>query len=233
MTLKVLGRESSGNCYLLESFFEILIIEAGISFHEVKKALNYDLRKVTACLITHSHGDHCKYAADYIKAGIDIYTSAETIQAAGLSGHRVHPIQANTMIKIGEFKIIPFPVPHGVPTLGFLISHPFSGSILFVTDAACIPNKFNNLSHILIEANYHDEILTSDRAVGKHMSLYTCLEFLKANDLRQVHNIVLLHLSHTNSDAKLFKKTVQTIAPNTTVWVADKNLEVYLSKHPF
>lgn len=233
MTLKVLGSESSGNCYLLESFFEILIIEAGISFHEVKKALNYDLRKVTACLITHSHGDHCKYAADYIKAGIDIYTSAETIQAAGLSGHRVHPIQANTMIKIGEFKIIPFPVPHGVPTLGFLISHPFSGSILFVTDAACIPNKFNNLSHILIEANYHDEILTSDRAVGKHMSLYTCLEFLKANDLRQVHNIVLLHLSHTNSDAKLFKKTVQTIAPNTTVWVADKNLEVYLSKYPF
>lgn len=233
MTLKVLGSESSGNCYLLESFFEILIIEAGISFHEVKKALNYDLRKVTACLITHSHGDHCKYAADYIKAGIDIYTSAETIQAAGLSGHRVHPIQANTMIKIGEFKIIPFPVPHGVPTLGFLISHPFSGSILFVTDAACIPNKFNNLSHILIEANYHDEILTSDRAVGKHMSLYTCLEFLKANDLRQVHNIVLLHLSHTNSDAKLFKKTVQTIAPNTSVWVADKNLEVYLSKYPF
>ena len=233
MTLKVLGSESSGNCYLLESFFEILIIEAGISFHEVKKALNYDLRKVTACLITHSHGDHCKYAADYIKAGIDIYTSAETIQAAGLSGHRVHPIQANTMIKIGEFKIIPFPVPHGVPTLGFLISHSFSGSILFVTDAACIPNKFNNLSHILIEANYQDDILTSDRAVGKHMSLYTCLEFLKANDLRQVHNIVLLHLSHTNSDAKLFKKTVQTIAPNTTVWVADKNLEVYLSKHPF
>ena len=233
MTLKVLGSESSGNCYLLESFFEILIIEAGISFHEVKKALNYDLRKVTACLITHSHGDHCKYAADYIKAGIDIYTSAETIQAAGLSGHRVHPIQANTMIKIGEFKIIPFPVPHGVPTLGFLISHPFSGSILFVTDAACIPNKFNNLSHILIEANYQDDILTSDRAVGKHMSLYTCLEFLKANDLRQVHNIVLLHLSHTNSDAKLFKKTVQTIAPNTSVWVADKNLEVYLSKYPF
>ena len=233
MTLKVLGSESAGNCYLLESFFEIIILEAGISFHEVKKALNYDLRKVTACLITHSHGDHCKYAADYIKAGIDIYTSAETIQAAGLSGHRVHPIQANTMIKIGEFKIIPFPGPHGVPTLGFLISHPFSGSILFVTDAACIPNKFNNLSHILIEANYHDEILTSDRAVGKHMSLYTCLEFLKANDLRQVHNIVLLHLSHTNSDAKLFKKTVQTIAPNTTVWVADKNLEVYLSKHPF
>ncbi len=233
MTLKVLGSESSGNCYLLESFFEIIILEAGISFHEVKKALNYDLRKITACFITHSHGDHCKYAADYMKAGIDIYTSSETIQAAGLSGHRLHPIQSNSMIRIGEFKIIPFPVPHGVPTLGFLISHPFSGSILFVTDAACIPNKFNSLNHILIEANYQDDILTSDRAVGKHMSLDTCLEFLRANDMKQVRNIVLLHLSSANSDAKLFKKSVKTIAPNASVWVADKGLEVYLSKYPF
>ncbi len=233
MTLKVLGSESSGNCYLLESFFEIIIIEAGISFHEVKKALNYDLRKVTSCFITHSHGDHCKYAADYMKAGIDIYTSNETIQATGLSGHRVHSIQANTMIRIGEFKIIPFPVPHGVPTFGFLIDHPFSGTILFVTDAAYIPNKFNTLNHILIEANYEDAILTSDRAVGKHMSLATCLEFLQANDMRQVRNIVLLHLSSGNSDAKMFTKSVRVKAPNASVWIADKGLEVYLSKHPF
>ena len=233
MTLKVLGSESAGNCYLLESFFEILIIEAGIRLNDVKKALNYDLRKVIGCFITHAHGDHCKYATDYLKAGIDIYTSAETIQAAAISGHRVHPIQANTMIRIGEFKVIPFPVPHGVPTFGFLINHPFSGSILFVTDAAYISNKFNNLNHILIEANYEDALLTSDRAVGKHMSLDTCLEFLQATDMKQVRNIVLLHLSRVNSDAKLFKKSVQAIAPNASVWIADKGLEVYLSKYPF
>ncbi|MEI6884317.1 MAG: MBL fold metallo-hydrolase [Bacteroidota bacterium] len=233
MTLKVLGSESAGNCYLLESFFEILIIEAGIRLNDVKKALNYDLRKVAACLITHSHGDHCKYADDYMKAGIDIYTSAETIEAASISGHRVHPIQANTIIRIGEFKVIPFPVPHGIPTLGFLINHPFFGSILFVTDAAYISNKFNNLNHILIEANYEDAILTSDRAVGRHMSLDTCLGFLQANDLRQVRNIVLLHLSCVNSNAQQFKKSVQPIAPNSSVWIADKGLEVYLSKHPF
>jgi len=233
MTLKVLGSESAGNCYLLESYYEVLIIEAGIRLHEVKKALNYDLRKVIGCLVTHAHGDHCKYAADYLKAGIDIYTSNETIQAAGISGHRVHPIQANAMIKIGEFKVIPFPVPHGVPTLGFLINHSFSGSILFVTDAACIPNKFNNLKHILIEANYEEAILTSNRPVGKHMSLDTCLEFLQANDLKQVQNIILLHLSSFNSDSKMFKKSVQKTAPNASVWIADKGIEVYLSKYPF
>ncbi len=232
MTLKVLGSESAGNCYLIESDSQCLIIEAGIRLQELKKALNYDLSKVVGCLISHSHGDHCKYANDYMKYGIDIYTSKETIAAANLSGHRVFQFSP-LPVQISQFTIKCFAVPHGVPTLGFLIKHPLAGSILFVTDAACIPHKFNNLNHILIEANYEDSILTNDRAVGKHMSLDTCLQFLQANDMRQVRNIVLLHLSSGNSDSKIFTKSVQTVAPNASVWIADKGLEVYLSKYPF
>ncbi len=233
MTLKVLSSESAGNCYLIESDSQCLIIEAGIRLKELKKALNYDLSKVIGCLITHSHGDHCKYAMDFLKAGIDIFTSDHTADASKMIGHRIHPIKHYEVVTIGDFKVIPFPVPHGVPTLGFLIKHPHSGSILFVTDAAYIPNKFIGLTHILIEANYEDAILTSDQAVGKHMSLDTCLEFLRANDMRQVRNIVLLHLSSLNSDSKMFAKSVQSIAPNASVWIADKGLEINLSKYPF
>ena len=43
MKLKVLGSGSSGNCYLLESDTECLILEAGLPFMEVKKALNLSL----------------------------------------------------------------------------------------------------------------------------------------------------------------------------------------------
>ena len=232
MTLKVLGSESAGNCYLIESDSQCLIIEAGIRLQELKKALNYDLSKVVGCLITHSHGDHCKYAKDFLKAGIDIYTSKETIAEANLSGHRVFRF-FSSYISIGQFFIKSFPVPHNVPTLGFLIKHPFSGSILFVTDAAYIPNKFIDLTHILIEANYEETILTSDRFIGNHMSLDTCLDFLRSNDMRQVRNIVLLHLSSLNSDSKMFAKSVQSIAPNASVSIADKGLEVNLSKYPF
>jgi phosphoribosyl 1,2-cyclic phosphodiesterase len=232
MTLKILGSESAGNCYLLETDNEALIVEAGIRLQEIKLALNFDLGKVIGCLISHSHGDHCKYARDYMKAGINVYTSKETIAAANLSGHRIIPISPQP-VQLVSFTIKCFPVPHGVPTLGFLIKHPGAGSILFVTDAACIPNRFCNLNHILIEANYEDSILTNDRAVGHHMSLDTCLEFLRANDLKQVRNIVLLHLSSLNSDSKMFAKSVQSIAPNASVSIADKSLEVNLSKYPF
>ena len=233
MILKVLGSESAGNGYLLETDSETLIIEAGLRLRELKLSLNFDLGKVIGCLVTHSHGDHCRYARDYLKAGINIYTSNHTVDANDMTGHRIHPIKHYEVVTIGDFKVIPFPVPHGVPTLGFFIKHPGAGSILFVTDAACIPNRFYNLNHILIEANYEDSILTNDRAVGHHMSLDTCLGFLRANDLSLVRNIVLLHLSSGNSDSKMFAKSVQSIAPNASVCIADKGLEVYLSKHPF
>jgi len=232
MILKVLGSESAGNCYLLESDNEVLIVEAGIRLQEIKLALDFDLDKVIGCLVTHSHGDHCKYARDYLSAGINVYTSKETIAAAHLSGHRLFPLGPQP-VQLGHFMIKCFPVPHGVPNLGFLIKHPGVGSILFVTDAACIPNRFCNLNHILIEANYEDSILTNDRAVGHHMSLDTCLGFLRANDLSLVRNIVLLHLSSGNSDAGMFAKSVQALAPNAKVFIADKGLEVNLSKYPF
>jgi len=232
MILKVLGSESAGNCYLLESDNEVLIVEAGIRLQEIKLALDFDLGKVIGCLVTHAHGDHCKYARDYLNAGIDVYTSKETIAATKLTGHRLFPISPQPF-QLGRFTIKCFPVPHGVPTLGFLIKHPNSGSILFVTDAACIPNRFCNLNHILIEANYEDTILTNDRAVGHHMSLDTCLDFLRANDLSLVRNIVLLHLSSGNSDAGMFTKSVQSLAPKARVFIADKGLEVNLSKYPF
>jgi len=232
MILKVLGSESAGNCYLLESDNEVLVIEAGIRLQEIKLALDFDLGKVIGCLVTHAHGDHCKYSRDYLTAGIDIYTSKETIAAAHLSGHRLFSLSPQP-VQLGQFTIKCFPVPHGIPTLGFLIKHPCAGSILFVTDAACIPNRFCNLNHILIEANYEDSILTNDRAVGHHMSLDTCLGFLRANELSLVRNIVLLHLSSGNSDAKMFADSVQSIAPKASVWIADKSLEVNLSKYPF
>ena len=41
MVLKVLGSGSSGNCYILESDTEALIIEAGVPFLDVKKALDF------------------------------------------------------------------------------------------------------------------------------------------------------------------------------------------------
>ena len=47
MKLKVLGSNSLGNCYILENKDEALILEAGIKLVNVKKALNYNISRLS------------------------------------------------------------------------------------------------------------------------------------------------------------------------------------------
>lgn len=233
MKLTVLGSESAGNCYVLESQDEVLVMEAGLRLRVLKDALNYNLSNVVGCIVSHQHGDHFKYHKDYAKAGITIYASEDCWLSSDYSGHRSAIITAGCLYRIGEFRVIPFAVPHSVKCFGFLIKHPGMGTLLFVTDAAYVVNRFVGLNHILIEANYEDSILTNDRAVGSHMSLDTTMKFLRANDLAHCYNIVLLHLSSSNSDAAQFERSVKKIAPNAAVHIADKGLSIELINNPF
>jgi phosphoribosyl 1,2-cyclic phosphodiesterase len=234
MELKILGSESSGNGYILQAENETLLIEAGVCLQFVKQAMNYNLENIVGFIISHEHGDHSKYAKDYAKTGIDIYTSKETIDATGCTGHRFNAMVSNLTYDFGHFIIFPFDVPHGgVKCFGYLIVHPEMGKLVFITDAAYVPVKFKGLNQICIEVNYDDPLLQSDRAVGKHLSLDTALAFLRANDLSHVHNIILLHLSSSNSDSRAFVKAVKEVASNSNVVVADRGLQIELNRNPF
>lgn len=239
MKLHVLGSNSKGNGYILEGKSQTLLLECGLPLKYVKQALNFDLSKIVGALVSHAHGDHAKCANDYTRNGIKLWSNIELINK-----NLLQPIVAGKQYTIGEFKVIPFSVKHDVPCLGFLINHPESGNILFVTDTHYIPNRFKGLNQILIEANYEERILNENLIDGKidnmryqrvlrsHMSLETCVEALKANDLKGVQNIVLIHLSPQNSDAKLFKsKVVEATGKNTHI--ALKGLVIDFNKEPF
>ena len=231
MLLTCLSSESAGNGYILQADTDTLLIECGVRLQVVKQALDYNMSNVVGCLISHSHGDHFKYHKDYAKAGITLYGNEDCMRQ--YDGHRGNIMTPNAMYRIGDFRVVPFHVPHGVKCFGFFIKHPEIGSLVFITDAAYVPNKFVGLNHIMVECNYSDEAMVSDRAVGHHMSLSTTMQFLKANDLSHTYNIILLHLSAGSSDAKQFIKSVQSIAPNANVMVADKDLKVQLINNPF
>lgn len=78
MRLRVLGSGSSGNCYILENDNEALIIEAGLPFMEVKKALDFNVMKIAGVLASHIHGDHAKYIGEYEKAGVPVWKPYDT-----------------------------------------------------------------------------------------------------------------------------------------------------------
>lgn len=250
MKLHVLGSNSKGNCYLFESKSQVLILEAGLPLKAVKEALNFDMSMVVGCIISHLHSDHSKCAEDFIKNGIHIYANTETIDhitkgvKSSLTTRIYAPGRQGCQFSVGDFRIVPFSVKHDVPTFGFLIQHEEMGLCAFVTDTHYIPKRFKGLNQILIEANYEAQILDDNlwngkidnaryqRVLRSHMSLETCIDALKANDLSGVQNIVLIHLSPQNSNAELFKnKVVEATGKN--VHIALKGLTIDFNKSPY
>jgi ribonuclease BN (tRNA processing enzyme) len=64
------------------------------------------------------------------------------------------------------------------------------------------------------------------------MEFETCKNILKANDLTNVINIVLIHLSSQNSDEERFVREVRE-ATGKQVYAAKKNLTINLNKVPY
>jgi phosphoribosyl 1,2-cyclic phosphodiesterase len=239
MKLKIINSNSEGNCYLLQADLtrETLIIDCGVHVMQIKKALNFDLRNVNA-IVTHSHQDHSRSIKELMSAGVNVYTSFETHVAKGTeNSHRAKFLKPGIVEQIGSFKIKPFAVNHDVPCLGFLISHPESGLILFLTDTFYCDYTFAGLNNIIIEANHDQGIIKAagvpkflnDRIIQSHMNIQTCKDLLAANDLTQVNNIVLIHLSDLNSDARFFKRTV-TEQTGKNVFVAEPGLCIDFNK---
>lgn len=248
MKLTVTGSSSAGNGYVLQNDAEALLLEAGVPFAETQKALRWNVSKVQGCLVTHEHKDHAGYVADYLKSGISVYASAGTIDqiTPRIRTNRA-PVacEAGKVIQLGGFKVLPFATAHdAAQPLGFLINHDDTGNVLFATDTYLLPFRFSKLSNIMIECNYQDDLLDQAResnripdavlrrTVTSHMSLANCIATLRANDLRRVSRIVLIHLSSANSNEVQCREAVAS-ATHQDVIVAEPGLEIDLNKLPF
>ena len=246
MTLKVLASGSTGNSYLLSTSSEILIVEAGVRLLKVKEAIDFDLRGIVGCLCSHLHRDHSKYIKEYMNAGITLLANKETFESHGvpLDYFRARVIRDGRGYKMGGFKILPFPVVHDVRCHGFIIDHPDSGRILFMTDTYMTEYTFPGLNHIIMEVNFSDDILEKNvtdgfippwlrpRLLQTHMELGTAIDIFRANNLSKVRNIILCHLSSGNSDEERFIRDVRETT-GKQVYAASRGLEVNFSKEPY
>ena len=250
MVLSVLGSSSSGNAYILQNVGEALLIEAGIPFKKIVAGLNGNISKVVGCLISHEHGDHAGRINEVLNAAIPVFASKGTIENAKITSEwpaRVLERAGNgyKQVNIGSFKVIPFATKHdsAEPT-GFYIWHPETGGILFATDTYYLPNTFKGLNNILIECNYDPDILDQnvengsvppalrERVRASHLSIDTCIGALKANNLKAVNNIVLIHLSDGNGDPVSFRDRVYK-ATGKRVHIAKPGLSINFNKTPF
>ena len=224
MKLKVLGSSSAGNCYLLENDTECLVIEAGVPLKDVKIALDFNVRKIVGVVVSHSHGDHAKYAAEYKKAGISVFQLYETSDE-------------NQIRKYGNFIITAFPLVHDVPCHGFYILHDDFGKLIYATDTEYIKWRFKNVNHILIEANHSTELVDRDSAkyehqIRGHMNFVTTCEFVRVNKSPNLRNVVLIHLSSDSADEDTFLSEIKKVV-DCDVYIAHKGLSISLDLLPF
>lgn len=245
MRLNVLGSDSNGNCYVLQTDKEALIIEAGVRFPEVKKALKWQLSKVVGAVITHEHNDHAKYIRDFVSNGITVLALPSVFRAKGIDSlsfrKEIEPMHGYI---VGGFRVFAMPVCHDVPCVGFIIEHEDMGRMLFVTDTMMLEYRVPGLNHILLEANYAEDILDAKieagsvplsmkpRLIHSHMEIETTKGILRANDLSGVNEIILIHLSNGNSDERRFVREVQETS-GKPVYAAVAGLELNLSINPY
>lgn len=223
MEIKILASGSSGNAYRISDGETALLLDAGIPLKAIQAGLGFRVRDIEGCFITHAHKDHSKAAKDLARLGMNIYTSKGTADACGLTGHRIKIVCALEELEIGTFRVLPFDVQHDAPEpLGFLCTSTATGEkLLYFTDTYYLKYRFQGLTHIMAECNYSEEGIRSSvdagyipvelvpRLVKSHMSLEHLLDMLRANDLRLLRQIYLIHLSENNSNAEKFKEEVQ------------------------
>jgi metal-dependent hydrolases of the beta-lactamase superfamily I len=218
MDIKIIASGSSGNAYLIGDGKTRLLLDAGISFKRIQVGCGFQTSSIAACLVTHRHGDHALAVPKLLQRGIPIYSNANV---AGI----YKGVQILTALKeftINTLRILPFEVEHDVECYGYQVTSTVTGEkLVYITDSAYVRYTFTGLTHIMIESNYAEDIMIGNvrdervplslaaRVVQTHMSIENLLDLLRSNDMTQVRQIYLLHLSDNNSDAEAFKRQVR------------------------
>lgn len=124
-----------------------------------------------------------------------------------------------------------------MPNYGFIVQSPESHHTLaYLTDFGYTKYRFRRIpvETLLISCNHVDD---TDRfkdaenfqhVVRGHSSLSVVKEIIKTNMTDALKNIILCHISEENGDPDEMARQVAEIAPQATVYVAEKNHSIVL-----
>jgi len=231
------GSGSSGNCYLLYTDTDALIIDAGVGIRTLKKHFRdygLSMSKVRRVLITHDHADHIKcvgsmshelqvpiYATQIVHNGIDRnYCVARKVDA---SLRRY--VEPGVTLQMGEFTVTPFTVPHdSSDNVGYFIEAD-NTTFCLMTDVGRVTEEMETFigrsQYLVIEANHDKEMLQQgpypqflkDRIVSGsgHLNNELCGEAIAKNMTEKLRYVWLCHLSEENNHPELARKTIETV----------------------
>jgi phosphoribosyl 1,2-cyclic phosphodiesterase len=226
---------SRGNLYAVEAASgERLLIDPGVTWRKLQKALDFDLGNIAGCLVSHEHKDHSKAVHDVLNAGIDVFATEGTLKGIDeflLSHRRIHIIRDKERFGVGEtFEVFPFGVHHdAAEPLGFVITENSSNgdgkeeNLLFVADTSHVTQRFGTAFDIVAICCSYDKAALkarvdngdvnetfAKRLLTSHMERAVTLryvtEFCVMDKCREIY---LLHASRDNIHIRGVRKELE------------------------
>lgn len=224
---------SKGNLYTVTADSgHRLIIECGVPWKKLQKAMNYDLTNIDGCLVTHEHQDHAKAVKEVMVSGIDVYASQGTLKQLDVLQQRRARVawnsdnQTNSLFwqRISpDFEYRCYLVSHDAAEPLLWLIRCDGKLLLFVIDTSVIRYNFKMaFSVIAIGCNYDRDILlqrfenkdihpsVAKRILTSHMEEGITIDYLqKCCDLSKLEELHLLHLSEKNIDIEKVKAEIE------------------------
>lgn len=215
----VLGSGSSGNCLVVESEGERLVVDAGIgpTRATVKmRALGADLitsRAPLGVFVTHDHGDHAAHALPIARALRAPLFAHDGIPAPRARARlEVRSYAPGRPVPLGPFIVEALAIPHDAPHVALRVS---SGGKRFgiATDLGHAPRDLRaflaGCDHVFLESNYCPRLLETGpypmrlkrRVAGPlgHLSNDQTADLARSLENTRVSHLVLVHISRTNN----------------------------------
>ena len=115
------------------------------------------------------------------------------------------------------------------------------GKLLYMTDMeySSFSFKSQRVNHLVIEANYCDDLVDNSDAnyrhrLQGHCSLETCKGIVVANKTPDLRTVTLIHLSDSAAAPERMKQEIQEVVGKwVSVDIAEKRTTLELSRFPW
>jgi phosphoribosyl 1,2-cyclic phosphodiesterase len=246
-----LASGSKGNCHAFSDGERTLLVDAGISFLQIRtrlESLGWDWSSVRAVAITHEHSDHIAAIPVLLRrtnwiflATVDTLTAIERIHDLTIPPARWIPLRAGHVFDWEGWRLLPYSTPHdAVDSVAYRLERSgFAGAV--VTDlghpTALVTDHCQDLDLLVLESNHDIQMLREGsyppplkaRILSRvgHLSNEASAELLGRCLSSRLKTVILAHLSEQNNDPELARFAAAEVLRNSGT-----RLHVALQKDP-
>jgi len=230
-----LASGSKGNCHALSQGDRTLLIDAGISYLQIRtrlELLGWELGAVKGVAFTHEHSDHIAALPVLLKrtnwcvlATEDTLQAICRIQGLEVPANRWIPLRPGHVTNWEGWRVLPFSTPHDAadPVAYRVESDGMATAV--VTDlghpTALVVDHCQDLDLLALEANHDVQMLREGgyppqlkaRILSRvgHLSNESMAELLSRVRSPRLRAVVLAHLSEQNNDPELARFAAEEV----------------------